>query len=113
MSANAHALLSEHSPATLYSKPSDVDVQLCLFLEGQGTFGGEVKGCSSAACLVTPVDRALTVGVLVIVEHAVSVLTGVPVLAKGHQGNSAVDVLPYCLTSCIPTEVSEHEAAST
>ena len=66
------------------------------------TFGSEVKSCCSAACLVTPVDCALAVGVLIVVQHAVGILTGVPVLTKGHQGNCAVDVLPDCLTSCIP-----------
>ena len=70
--------------------------------QAAGTFGGEVKGRRCAPCLVTPVDGALAVGVLVVVEHAVSVLTGVPVLPKGHQGNRAVDVLPHRLASCTP-----------
>ncbi len=65
-----------------------------------GTFGGEVKGCRSAASLVTPVDSALSVSVLVVVEHAISVLTGVPVLSKGHERHSAIDVLPHYFTSC-------------
>lgn len=65
------------------------------------TFGGEVKGCSSAACLVTPVHSPLPVGILVVVEHAVSVVAGVPVLTKGHGGDSAIDVLPHSFTSCI------------
>lgn len=70
------------------------------------TFGGEVKGCRSAASLVTPVDSALSVSVLVVVEHAIGVLTGVPVLSKGHERHSAIDVLPHCFTSCT---VSSHE----
>ncbi len=71
-----------------------------------GTFGGEIKGCRSAASLVTPVDSALSVSILVVVEHAISVLTGVPILSKGHKRHSAIDVLPHCFTSCT---VSSHE----
>ena len=64
------------------------------------TFSGEVKGCSSAACLVAPVDCPLPMGILVVVQHAISVVAGVPVLTKGHCGHSAIDVLPHCFTSC-------------
>ena len=65
------------------------------------TFGCEVKGCSSAACLVTPVNSSLPVGILVVVENPITVVAGVPVLTKGHRGDSAIDVLPHCFTSCI------------
>ena len=65
------------------------------------TLSGEVKGCSSAACLVTPVDSSLPMGILVVVEHAIRVLAGVPVLAEGHCRDSAIDVLPHRFTSCI------------
>ena len=68
--------------------------------QAAGTFGGEVKGCRCASSLVTPVNGPLAVGVLVVVQHAVAILTGVPVLPKGHQGHRAVDVLPHCLASC-------------
>ena len=43
-------------------------------------FGGEVEGCRGAAGGVTPVDGALPVSVLVVVQHAVLVLARVPVL---------------------------------
>ena len=72
------------------------------------TFGGEVKGCRSAASLVTPVDSALSVSVLVVVEHAIGVLAGVPVLSKGHERHSAIDVLPYCFTSCTASSHEHH-----
>lgn len=64
------------------------------------TFGGEVKGSCGAASLVAPVDSALPMGVLIIVQHAVRILTGVPELPKGHQGHCGIDVVPHCCTIC-------------
>lgn len=60
------------------------DVSTAQVEQGLGTFGGEVKGCSSAACLVTPVDCALAMGILVVVQHTICVIAGVPVLPKRH-----------------------------
>ena len=47
---------------------------------GLRTFGGEVEGRRRAASRVAPVDGALPVAVLVVVQHAVLVVARVPVL---------------------------------
>ena len=42
------------------------------------TFGGEVKGGCSASGAITPVDSALSMAVLVVVQDAVCIIARVP-----------------------------------
>lgn len=73
---------------------------------GKVTFGGEVEGCSSATGSVAPVDCALAVAVLVVVQHAICVLAGVPKLSKSQLRHSCVYVLPCELPTCKQTALS-------
>ena len=69
--------------------------------EGQLTLGGEVEGRGGAAGAVSPVDGALPVRVLVVVEHTVGVLAGVPVLAKRQLRHRGIHVFFCELTACM------------
>lgn len=64
------------------------------------TFSGEIKSCRCASSPITPVDCALPMRVLIVVEDAVCVLTGVPILAKGKLWNCSIQVLLYKLAAC-------------
>lgn len=50
----------------------------------QDALGCKVKGCVGATRLVNPVDSALAMAILVVVEHTIRVLACVPVLTKRH-----------------------------
>ena len=57
------------------------------------TFCGEVKGCRGASRPVTPVDSALPMRILVVVQDAIRVLAGVPILPKGQLGHCGIQIL--------------------
>mmetsp|Transcript_16293 Transcript_16293/g.45393 ORF Transcript_16293/g.45393 Transcript_16293/m.45393 type:complete len:358 (+) Transcript_16293:322-1395(+) len=59
----------------------------------ENALGGEIKGCGGAAGAVDPVDCALPVGVLVILQHAAVVGARVPVLTKRKLWHRCVDIL--------------------
>mmetsp|Transcript_14531 Transcript_14531/g.31118 ORF Transcript_14531/g.31118 Transcript_14531/m.31118 type:complete len:484 (+) Transcript_14531:579-2030(+) len=71
--------------------------------------GGEVKGGGGAAGGVAPVHRALTVGVLVVGQHTVRVVAGVPELAHREARHGRVHVLLRVLPG-VPQHKVEAEA---
>mmetsp|Transcript_26918 Transcript_26918/g.86477 ORF Transcript_26918/g.86477 Transcript_26918/m.86477 type:complete len:219 (+) Transcript_26918:350-1006(+) len=72
------------------SEPPELVPRHCLL---QDSLGGEVERRGGAARLVAPVDGALAVPVLVVVEHPVCVVACVPELAERHAGHGGVNVL--------------------
>ena len=64
------------------------------------TFCGEVKGCRGASRPVTPVDGALPVRILVVVQDAIRVLAGIPKLPKGQLGHCGIQILLHKFATC-------------
>lgn len=95
-----HSTLRTHT-CTVHGQWSSV-CGGCLGKQGLSgrTLGCEVEGSGGAPGPVTPVDSALPVRILVVVEHAICVLTGVPVLPKCQLWHRCIQVLLHKLAAC-------------
>ena len=59
----------------------------------ENTFGGEVESGGRASCAIAPIDCALAVAVLVVIQDPVCVFARVPELPERHLRHCGINVL--------------------